>query len=128
MRKHIFIALALLSVAACHESLEDKAGREAEEFTKKECPRPLGNGITVDSMAFDKGTRTIHYYFTISGAADTSAIDKKETRDELLKGIKGDMGIRKYKDEGFNFAYTYFSQKHKGQKLIDVRFTPKDFK
>lgn len=128
MKKYILIATALLSVAACHESFEDKAAREAKEFTKEECPQPIGNGITIDSMTFEKGTRTIHYYYTISGFADTTAIDKKETEGELLKGIKGNMSIRKYKDEGFSFAYTYFSKKHKGQKLIDVKFTSKDLK
>lgn len=128
MKHCILILLVLFTVSACHESLEDKAEREAKEFTKKECPRPLGNGFTVDSMTYERASRTIHYYYTISGNADTTAINSKETKAELLKGVKGDMSIRKYKDEGFNFAYTYFSQKHPHQRLIDVTFTAKDFK
>lgn len=127
MKKYILAAIALLSLGACHESLEDKAAREAEEFTKKECPQQLDGGITVDSMRFEKESRTIHYFYTISGQADTTAINRKETKDVLLKAIKGDTGTRKYKEEGFNFAYTYFSQKHKGLTLIDIVFTPKDY-
>jgi len=128
MKKYIFTALALLSLVACHESLEDKAAHEANEFTKKECPQSLGEGITIDSMRFERQNRTIHYFFTISGKADTTAIDKSSSRQGLLKSIKGDMNTRKYKEEGFNFAYTYFSKKHKGLVLIDYKFTPKDYK
>jgi len=127
MKKYIFTALALLSLVACHESLEDKAAHEANEFTKKECPQSLGEGITIDSMRFERQNRTIHYFFTISGKADTTAIDKSSSRQGLLKSIKGDMHTRKYKEEGFNFTYTYFSQKHKGKVLIDCKFTPKDY-
>lgn len=128
MKHYIFIAIALLSLTSCHESLDDKTEREAKEFTKKECPRLLGNGITIDSMTFERGSHTIHYYYTISGTADTTAIDRKAIKADLLNGVKGDMSTRKYKEEGFNFAYTYFSNKHKGQRLIDVKFTPKEYK
>lgn len=127
MKKYMFIALTLFALTACHESLEDKADREAKEFTKKECPRPMSDGITIDSMTFDKRTRTIHYYFTISGLADTTAIDRSKSYSLLLKAVKGDTSTRKYKENGFNFAYTYFSEKHKGLKLIDFTFTSKEY-
>lgn len=128
MKHKIFIALALLSLTACHESLEDKADREAKEFTQNECPRQLDKYITIDSMTFERSSRTIHYYYTINGAADTSALDRKTIRAEFLKAVKGNTSIRRYKEEGYNFAYTYFSTKHKGQRLIDITFTQKDYK
>lgn len=127
MKKFLFLTIAIITLTACHESLEDKAARQAYEFTKKNCPQQMSDGITIDSMTCPKGTRTIHYYYTISGTADTTAIDINKARAELLKAVIGDTGTRKYKENGFSFAYTYFSAKHKGQKLIDLIFTPKDY-
>lgn len=79
-------------------------------------------------MTYDKDTRTIHYYYTIKGKADTTAIDWSQARPELIKGVKSATNLRVYKDNDFNFAYTYYSSKNKGKILIDVRITPKDYK
>lgn len=127
MRKYLLFALSLFLLSACHESLEDKADREAKEFTRRNCPNQITNGITIDSMAFEKDSRTIHYYFSISGLGDTTAIDTVAARKEILKNTKDNTSIRLYKKNNFNFAYTYFSTKHKGQRLIDVKVTPKDY-
>ena len=89
---------------------------------------PVSEYIVNDSMTFDKNTRTIHYYYTIKGAADTTAIDNSNARAELLKGVKDATSIRAYKENEFNFAYTYYSQKNKGKVLLDIRITPKDYK
>ena len=62
MKKIILFAAAVAMLAvSCQESLEDRAAREAQEFTRKNCPMKLGNGITTDSMVFDKVTLTLHY-------------------------------------------------------------------
>lgn len=128
MNKFLIVFLFAALFTACHESLEEKAAREAKEFTRRNCPMPVSEYIVNDSMTFDENTRTIHYYYTIKGAADTTAIDNGNARAELLKGVKDATSIRAYKENGFNFAYTYYSQKNKGKVLLDVRITPKDYK
>lgn len=127
MKKYLFLLFSLPLLTACHESLEDKAEREADEFTKKNCPIAVSENIVNDSMKYEKETRTIHYFYTICGKADTTAINKQQAKEELIKGVKDAMTIRTYKEHGFNFAYTYFSAKNKGQILIDVKVTPKDY-
>ena len=125
------VALALfaaLMMASCHESLEERAARESAEYTRKNCPAPVSEYIINDSIVYEKATRTIHYYYTITGLADTSAVNWNTVKAELIRGVKGSTELRAYKAEGFNFAYTYFSSKHKGRKLIDVRLTPKDYR
>ena len=127
MKKYLFALLCLATFTACHESLEEKAAREAEEFTKKNCPIKISQYIINDSMTYEKATRTIHYFYTITGKADTTAINTPDMRDALVKGVKGATNIKTYKDAGFNFAYTYYSEKNKGLKLIDVKITPKEY-
>lgn len=127
MKKYLLFPLSMLIFTACHESLEERAAREAEEYTRKNCPAPISEYIVNDSMTYDKDTRTIHYYYTIKGKADTTAIDWNKARPELIKGVKAATNLRIYKDNNFNFAYTYFSEKNKGKTLIDVIITPKDY-
>lgn len=127
MRKCIFMVIASALFASCHESLEDKAEREAQEFTKKNCPVMVSQGVVNDSITFDRNTQTLHYYYSLSGTIDTTAIDKKQVKEMLLKGVKDATAFKKYKENGFNFAYTYFSTKHKGQVLVETVVTPKDY-
>ena len=109
--KRIFImSLVSLALASCHESLEDKAEREAKEYTRKNCPMKVAEGVVNDSMTFDRSTRTIHYYYSLTGD-----IDKEATN------------IRKYKENGFSFSYTYHSTKNKGKVLYSHTITPKDY-
>lgn len=127
MKKYLLFPYCLLILTACHENLEDRAAREAKEYTRKNCPVAISEYIVNDSMAYDKDTRTIHYYYTIKGKADTTAIDWRQARPELIKGVKSATNLRIYKENNFNFAYTYYSEKNKGKTLIDVRITPKDY-
>ncbi len=129
MKKDIWLSFAFLSIVftSCHESLEEKAAREAREFTEKNCPIVVADGIVNDSMTYEKDSRTLHYYYTLSGINDTTAINTKESREKLIEGVKNSTSIRKYKENGFNFAYTYYSTKHVGRALIDIRITRKEY-
>lgn len=128
MKKYLFVALLSVAFMSCHESLEERAERETKEFTKKNCPMNVSENIVNDSMTFEKATRTIHYYYSLNGRADTTAVDMKKAKEELIKGVKDATSIRKYKENDFNFAYTYYSTKNKGQVLIKVIVTPEDYK
>lgn len=88
MKKYLFIPFVAVFLASCHESLEERAEREAKEFTKKNCPMKVSEYVTNDSMTYEKDSRTIHYYYSIKGKADTTALDKKQAKAELIKGIK----------------------------------------
>lgn len=127
MKKYILIPFLVIFFTSCHESLEERAEREAKEFTKKNCPMRISEYVVNDSMTYEKNSRTIHYYYSIHGKADTSALDKMKAKAELIKGVKDATGIRNYKESGFNFAYTYFSTKNKGQILLDVKITPNEY-
>lgn len=128
MKKYLFVALLSATFMSCHESLEERAERETKEFTKKNCPMNVSENIVNDSMTFEKATRTIHYYYSLKGRADTTAVDIKKAKEELIKGVKDATSIRKYKENDFNFAYIYYSTKNKGQVLIKIIVTPEDYK
>lgn len=127
MKKVFLIVAAAALTTACHESLEDRAERECREQTEKYCPMPVTEYVVSDSMMFERDTKTFHYYYSLRGIADTTAIPEAAAREEMLEGLRNSTNLNAYKEAGFNFKYTYFSTKHPGQKLIDLTFTPKDY-
>ncbi len=128
MRRIIMFAVAALAVVSCQESLEDRAAREAEEFTAKNCPMKVSDVVMTDSLVFNKQTLTLHYYMSVSGNADTTALRQTNIKKDMVESLKGNTGIRPYKEAGYNFQYTFHSTKHKGETLYEVVITPKDYK
>ena len=127
MKKTIILAAATVCLAACQESLEDRAAREAQEFTRKNCPVQVTEVLTNDSLAFDRQTLTLHYFYTLSGAADTTAIQQTDLRSDMVKQLKGTTSVRPFKEAGYNFMYTFHSAKNKGKVLYEVNITKKDY-
>ena len=129
--KHAAALIALVfALASCHESLEDRAAREAKEYTAKYCPTPFVNDTRTDSVAFDKASRAYIYYCTFRDTFDDPAVIARyraQLHDALLQSIARDTKTKAYKDAGFTFAYVCRSLKRPGLVLYHDRFTPKDY-
>ena len=126
----IILAALLLSLSSCYESLEERARREAREFTEKYCPTPPDHSVITDSLVFDPATRTQKYYLTFTGVIDDAEALAKhapEIKTELLESIRGNTSMKPYKEAGFNFEYVCRSQKNPSQILIHVVYRPKDY-
>ena len=80
MKKIIILLVGVAMLTACHESLEERAEREAKEFTEKNCPTPVRENTRTDSLTYDKESRTIGYWYTLCGQADNA---------EAIEGAKG---------------------------------------
>ena len=128
MRKTLLTVMAALLLTACQESLEEKAANEAKLYTKKNCPARIADNLTVDSLTYEPQTRTLHYYYTITGAADSVGLLNPETaRSALLTELKNTTSMMAFKEAGFAFAYTYHSQRHRGTVLYETVFKAKDY-
>lgn len=126
---HAVLPLLLL-LTACHESLEDRAAREAREYTQKNCPTPVVQNTRTDSLTVDKATRTIGYWYTLCGKADNPEGVKNQQqklRGVLLSGLKASTQLKLYKDAGFNIRYVYHSEKNPKLVLLDFTFSQKDY-
>ncbi len=107
------------------ESLEDKAAREAKEYTRKYCPTPYVNDARTDSAAFDKTKKMYTYYISLRNKADNKkAIDAN--KDKLHKiqkeALDNNPGLKKYKEEHFTFRFIYHSAKNPKEVLLDDIF------
>ncbi len=128
MKKFITFALAAIVFTACQESLEEKAAQEAKMYTQKNCPAMIGENLRMDSLTFELPTRTLHYYYTLSGVADSvGLLDDETARNSLLNELKNTTSMMAYKEAGYRFAYTYRSQKNPKTILFDMVFSEKDY-
>jgi hypothetical protein len=108
MKKILYLFFPLALFAACQESMEDRAEREAREYTQRMCPTPEYNNTRTDSVTFNKSTKTYTYHcLFFRQLDDTAAINR--TRDQIhslmLKELTEATNIKAYKDAGFNFEY-----------------------
>ena len=133
-RNTILLPLAFclsMGLTGCYENIDDRAERECKEYTKKNCPTPEQNNTILDSLTFDRATRTINHYYTLTGASDDSAKfvgNYPQLHEALVKEQKNFTNMKIYMDEGFNFAFIYHSQKNKSVVLFHDTVKPEDYR
>ena len=130
MRRAMMMAMILgTGFTACHENLEERTERECKEYTEKYCPAPVDMNVISDSMTFDRESKTIQYYYSLRGDADTllTGDAEKDIHKALLSDVMNAPTLMRYKEANYNFRYIYYSSKNKGKKLYDYLFTPKDY-
>ena len=125
---YIGLLLAALTMAGCQESLNEKCARECRQYTEKNCPAQIDNHTIIDSMTFEADSRTIHYFYTLTGVAVSVGLLSQEEAHKALKDqLRNTTTMRAYKEAGFNFAYTYHSQRRPDLVLIEETLTEKDY-
>mgnify|MGYP000757385166 FL=1 len=125
MKKIIFPIMLITMLASCSESIEDRAAREAKEYTEKVCPTPFVNDGRTDSTVFDKNTRTYIYYMTLRNKADNVILIKqnhKKLYDVQKQSLDNNPGLQKFKEAHFAFRFIYHSAKNPKEVLLDNTF------
>lgn len=130
--RHLTTALLALALtlAGCHESLEQRAEREASDFTEKYCPTPAQNYVRTDSLTFDAATLTFHYFCTVTGPLDDSRVmqqNQKLIHDRLQQGLRDNTNIKVYKDAGYVFTYTMRSESDPKKVMFDASYGTKEY-
>ncbi len=130
MKKALFVFMAMALLTACQESLEDRASREAREYTEKYCPTPVVNNTRTDSTVFDKSTRTYYTFCSLSGQMDDAEIISKNKREIiklLAQTIKENTQLKPYKEANFSFGFVVHSTKNPAKVYLKTVVSPKDY-
>lgn len=125
------LCLALLVCSSCRrETKDERFRREYQQYTEKECPKDIDPCTRLDSICYDIGSRTLTEYYTVRDQLDDDSLYTEEVtgtlHDEILKGLKGSIQLKDYKDEGINFRYSYRSITT-GKLLLELNYTPEDY-
>ena len=131
MRNTLFLMAAFAAVlASCHESLEKRAQREAQEYTAKSCPTPWFNGTRTDSVVFDIPSLTFITYSSLNGKIDNADIinaNRQHILDGLVADEKGNTSHVVYHEAGYSFKHVLRSSSDPKRVLFQCTITPKDY-
>ncbi len=128
--KIYFILFTLLAgmFVSCQESLDERFEREAEEITMRRCSQMIADNTRLDSITYKKKTRTIHYYYTLFGAADNKRnVSFINAHEALLKELANSTAMKTHREHGCTFEYTFRSATNEGSILQYVKLTPSDY-
>ncbi len=115
-----FLLITLL--VSCHESVEKRGVREAEEYTRRYCPTPVINYSRTDSVVFEPKKRNFVYYCTFVDAFDDEQRVKRH-KGEITQGLYDEIAsrtsIKYYVDAGCSFTYIVRSEKNPSLVLYE---------
>lgn len=127
MKKFLLLAVISLGLSSCQQSLEERCAEEAKKYTQKNCPAKIDEFTVMDSMTFDTPTHTLKYYYRLTGTADREVLEQERMRKALLDALKNSTSMKAYKDAGYNFEYSFRSEKAPEVVLFSAKFTEKDY-
>ena len=129
MKKLSFIFSILIFMFSCQESLEQRAAREAREYTESKCPMPIGDNMILDSIVFDITTLTQSQYFRFIGVYDSDNINYSlhNAKEILVKELKGTPSYKKLLERGVNFHYVYRSTRYPEKIYLETTLTKEDY-
>lgn len=129
-RLFLFLPLLLLALFSCRQSsFDDQCAEQAEEFTEKQCPKKISEGVVLDSMTYSKTLRCLSYHYTLCGKIDDAKLVQGNIgmfRNQLLSMITNSVELKRAKDEGMSFRYVYNSaSSHK--QLVSITLCKEDY-
>lgn len=132
MRKFFFLILcsAIFLTTSCQESLQERAQREAREYTERNCPTPPVNNTITDSIVYNPKTNVYTTYLRMVGPFDNEEMLKqgyKDLYDGMKKSIMSDPGQQAYVKGGFDFAFVCVSDKSR-KVILELRYKNKELR
>lgn len=129
--KKITYLILILSILSCgRKSFDEQMEEQARDFTLKQCPREVDQFTTIDSLAYDRKTKTLKYYYTLKGELDDSTKLSpsacEDFEETMLSKLRNDLGLKKEKENGVAFEYNYYSQKTR-TPLLCLHFDAEDY-
>ncbi|MGI6222886.1 MAG: hypothetical protein ACOYJG_04690 [Prevotella sp.] len=129
--RNLLIIFALVScLVSCQKNLDERAEKEAKDFTTKYCPTPEKNFERTDSMTYEKSSKTFIYWKTLSGNADDKQLlnkNKDKLHEAILEVVNNNTNLQLYKENGFTFRYVFHSASHPSEVLLDFSYGPKEY-
>lgn len=131
MKRVLLLLVCGVTLVACHENLEQRAARQAKEYTQKNCPSAVKDNVRTDSLTYDEASRTLVYNYTLFNELDDSA-NIKGQEEKLVQALRNalvrDISMKTYKDAGFNIRYVYRSNEKPQLILLQKTFTPEEYR
>lgn len=123
------VCIAAMLLCSCQKSWPERCAEEARTITETLCPQPLGDGIVLDSMGYNKERNMYIYYYAYSMTPDIEKVfmqKREDSKDELREQVRNSVDLKKCKEHNMSFRYHY-TNPQTGNVILDCTFTPEDY-
>ena len=120
----VILIVTAIALYSCQESLEDKAQRQAYEYTRKYCPTPIDNNTRTDSIVFDRNKKVYYYYISFFNQLDDQEVVNENRAlfaEMLTQSVKDSPSLRTFLEAGFRFEYVCHSGSKPGKILVRIK-------
>lgn len=133
-KENTIVKIAILMIGmcvflpSCHRSTLDEQCADMVKREKRRLPRNVAQGVVLDSLRYDRKSRTLVYYYTMSDSLysdEAIAEGKDQMQRNMLEEISNSIAARRLKDEGVSFKYVYLGDSK--QERFSLMFNNKDF-
>lgn len=121
--RYFIVGISLLAICSCQEGLEDKAERQAKEYTHKYCPTPIYNSNRTDSIVFDKNRKVYIYYISFCDKLDDQEVidhNRNLICNMLTQSVRESTSLKGFLEAGFKFEYVCRSAKNPKKVMLKV--------
>lgn len=108
----VVFAVAVLMQMSCQETLDERAYRQAKEYTKRYCPTPVINYSRTDSVVFDRQKKVYVYYISFFDDLDNQEVidlNKSKITNMLIQSVRESTGLKSFLEAGYRFEYVCHS-------------------
>jgi len=109
--KYLALILTVLVLVSCQENRLDRIEREAREYTVRNCPKPVDEITTLDSVVFhNDGSQNYTYYYKVMLTEEQHETFKSiidDIREKTERGVRNSIELKAMKEAGLNFVYVY---------------------
>lgn len=132
MKKLFYSFIALVALCSCgYESADERICRQAQEFTKASCPKPMDEYTVLDSLVYTPKDKVMSYYYTVSDLMDTDSVYTSAMLDifntDLLNNVRQNIGLHELREHCVTFRYVY-SSKTTHKQYMTFEYASKDYK
>ena len=139
MIRNKILAISLLAISSfmfysCQESLDSRLLQNAQDFTKRYCPKQLDELVMLDSVVYFMPHEGIPgqytYFHTVSGTEEEIRLLKEQenvAHDDILSKINNTQDLKTLKENGITIAYIFLSSKD-GSTIFDFRYKKGEYK
>ncbi len=119
-------------LVACQQPIDERLADETRQWTETNCPKIIDEITRLDSMSYDKASKTLHYWYSVSGEADNDAfwlcydaqrpLHKQQIADQLRVNTE----MKNIVAQKRNIQYNYRSISTR-KLLYALQVTPADY-
>ena len=128
----ICFASFLIVIHSCQESFDSRLQKNAEDYTKRYCPKTIDDYIVLDSVVYHMPDNVNEgeycYYHTMRCSAEEIEelkLQEQTAHDEILEKINNTQDLKSLKENGKTIGYIFY---YDGKIVFDFKYKKGEYR